>query len=414
MSSPALEHWRRWVPDLLGGLAVLGLGLVEATRYTYLETLHGPVLAVVGLAVSVGLARLAPSAALAVAWLVGLSHLVTGTNPLATEILFAVVAFGCARWGEPVTLWLSALSIPLSATVLVLWLSPRIYYEALEVAGVEGLAETAYRGAGDNWRIAAALLGIAVLAAPWLAGLAFRYADRARRSRVSQVSAEAARDQAEEIARLREDQARLARDVHDVVGHSLAVILAQAESAQYLPDADTAKLKQTMENIATSARSSLDDVRQVLSATAGQTGARTGGNDLDRLLEGVRASGHDVVSTEYGRPQPLPPELEGVAFRVLQEMLTNALKHGARDRPVRVERHWEGELRIEVQNALSRPVGDTQPVAVARPAPSAGGQGVDGMRRRLESVGGRLDVRRRNDPPTFTATAWLPVRTVAP
>jgi signal transduction histidine kinase len=99
-----------------------------------------------------------------------------------------------------------------------------------------------------------------------------------------------------------------------------------------------------------------------------------------------------------------------VAFRVLQEMLTNAIKHGPRNRPVRVERHWEGDLRIEVQNALDSVSDETQPLAVAVEPPSPGGQGIDGMRRRLESVGGRLDVRRRLDPPTFTATAWVPVR----
>ena len=96
-----------------------------------------------------------------------------------------------------------------------------------------------------------------------------------------------------------------------------------------------------------------------------------------------------------------------MAFRVLQEMLTNALKHGRRGAPVRVERHWEGELRIEVQNVVEPSTEETQPLVAT---PTGGGQGLDGMRRRLESVGGRLDVRRRDDPPTFTATAWLPVR----
>ncbi|WP_126688249.1 sensor histidine kinase [Nocardioides ferulae] len=413
MTRAATPDWRGWVPDLLVGLTVLGLALVEVGRFTYYEAPQGPVLVAFGLAASVGLARVVPSAALGIAWLVGLSHLATGTNPLVTEVLFAMVAFGCARWGGAVTLWLSALSIPVSATVLVLWVSPYIFYEALQVAGVDGLADSAARSAGDDWRLTAALMGMALLAAPWLGGLAFRYADRARRSRVSQVSAEAARDQAEEIARLRDEQARLAHDVHDVVGHSLAVILAQAESAQYLPDADGAKLKQTMENIATSARTSLDDVRQVLASASGRGAPGRTSTDLDSLIEGVRASGHQVVSTEYGTPQPLPPELEVVAFRVLQEMLTNALKHGSRDQPVRVERHWEGELRIEVQNVVEPVPEETRPVAVAGTQPVAGGQGVDGMRRRLESVGGRLDVRRRHDPPTFTATAWLPVRTVA-
>jgi signal transduction histidine kinase len=80
-------------------------------------------------------------------------------------------------------------------------------------------------------------------------------------------------------------------------------------------------------------------------------------------------------------------------------MLTNAIKHGRRDQPVHVERHWEGDLRIEVQNGV-----------LSGDSPDSGGQGLEGMRRRLEAVGGRLDVRRRASPPTFTATAWVPVR----
>jgi signal transduction histidine kinase len=119
-----------------------------------------------------------------------------------------------------------------------------------------------------------------------------------------------------------------------------------------------------------------------------------------------------VISTEIGSAQPLPPELDIVAFRVLQEMLTNAIKHGQRDQPVLVERHWEGELRIEVRNVIDTSAPETQPLVMAEPIPEHSGQGLDGMRRRLESVGGRLDVRRRTEAggPTFTATAWVPVR----
>src|SRR5262245_18285464 len=101
-----------------------------------------------------------------------------------------------------------------------------------------------------------------------------------------------------------------------------------------------------MANIAMSPRSSLDDCRQVLGSPAGRAAQPTRHADLDSLIDGVRASGHEVVTTEVGTPQPMPPELEVVAFRVLQEMLTNAIKHGRRDRPVLVERHWEGDLRI--------------------------------------------------------------------
>jgi len=412
------DPWQRarpWAPDVLAGLLVLVVALWDANRDSSVTSTTGALLVVLGLAVAVALSRHAPGAALAVAWLVGLVHLATGTGPLVSEVLLAVVAFGCARWGSTAVLWLSGLSIPLAAAVAVLWLDPNVFYDSLRVAGVQGLAQRAYDGS-NSWRIPAALLGTALLMAPWLLGLALRFSAGSQASRASQAEAEAERDQAAEIARLREDQARLARDVHDVVGHSLAVILAQAEAAQYLDDVDTAGLKRTMTNIATSARSSLDDVRSVLASTQGAA-APAQQADLESLLDGIRASGHVVESTVVGTPQPMPPELEVVAFRVLQEMLTNAIKHGRRDRPVLVERHWEGDLRIEVQNTIGdeephdRSLDDTQPVTAAR-SPETG-QGLDGMRRRLDAVGGRLDVRRRTDPPRFTVTAWVPVRVLS-
>jgi len=412
------DPWQRarpWAPDVLAGLLVLVVALWDANRDTSVTSTTGALFVVIGLAVAVALSRHAPGAALAVAWLVGLVHLVSGTGPMVSEVLLAVVAFGCARWGSTAVVWLSGLSIPLAAAVAVLWLDPSVFYDSLRVAGVQGLARSAYDGS-NGWRVPAGLLGTALLMAPWLLGLALRFSARSQASRASQVEAEAERDQAAEIARLREDQARLARDVHDVVGHSLAVILAQAESAQYLDDVDTEGLKRTMTNIATSARSSLDDVRSVLASTQGAAVPAQQG-DLESLLDGIRASGHVVESTVVGTPQPMPPELEVVAFRVLQEMLTNAIKHGRRDRPVLVERHWEGDLRIEVQNAIDEEgagdlsLDDTQPVTAAR-SPETG-QGLDGMRRRLDAVGGRLDVRRRTDPPRFTVTAWVPVRVLS-
>jgi signal transduction histidine kinase len=404
------SDWRAWLPDATAGLLVLALGLWEVDRDAVRTTVWGPLLVAAGVALAVGFSRAAPALSLLLVWLVGGLQVATDTGAYVVELLFAVVAFGCARWGSTAVVWLSGLSIPAGATIAVLWLDPNVFYDALDVAGIRVLAETAYRS-GNNWRVTAALLAMAVLAAPWLAGLALRFGARAQESRASQLAAEqdAARahvesEQAREIARLREEQARLARDVHDVVGHSLAVILAQAESAQFLAD-DTAKLRTTMANIATSARSSLQDVRQVLTETHEPVAAR--GESLDTLIEGVRASGHEVVSSEEGTRQPLPPELDVVAYRVLQEMLTNAIRHGRRDTPVHVERHWQGELRIEVRNVVAEPH-ETGPIGP--------GQGLEGMRRRLEAAGGRLDVRRREEPhgATFTATAWVPVRTVLP
>jgi signal transduction histidine kinase len=405
---------RQWLPDVLAGVVVLALGLWELHNDLVVTSLFGETLVVVGVAVAVSLSRHAPGAALAVAWLTGGVHVVTGTGPMVVEVALAVVAFGCARWGSNTVVWLSGISIPVGAAFAVALLDPFVLYDALDSAGVQVLARRAYVGT-NSWRLPAGMLGTALLMAPWLLGLALRFSARSQASRASQVAAEAERDQAEEIAGLRDQQARLARDVHDVVGHSLAVILAQAESAQYLEDADTVALQRTMTNIATTARASLDDVRQVLASTSGTPAATPARqHDLDDLIEGVRASGHTVESTVDGTPRPMPPELDVVAFRVLQEMLTNAIKHGCRDQPVLVERHWDADLRIEVQNAVPDHDAGTPdeppPIAGVPVPPPDGGQGLEGMRRRLDAVGGRLDVRRRSDPPTFTATAWVPVR----
>ncbi len=429
-------------------VATLGvlLALNDARYYELAETLTTVVVALMSAGI-IAISRLQPGLALTLVWAMALAHLVSGVPVILVELSFVIVAFTCARWGRPTTLVASALSIPAFAG-LILVLSSTFGYLPLSALYTYDrfVTDVVYSVGTRSAYVGLALLGLTLLGVPWLIGLALRFSDRAADSQVGQALAEeeterahreaeqAQREseQAREIAGLRDGQARLARDVHDVVGHSLAVILAQAESAQFLPDADTAKLKQTMATIATSARSSLQDVRHVLTTAAGDESPAATTRALDTLIDGVRTSGHEVVSRELGPPQPLPPDLEVVAYRVLQEMLTNAIKHGSRDEPVVVERlwpdgSWAGELRIEVRNSLAaRPApgsDETQPVTSLPPTPVSAaaddGRGLDGMRRRLEACGGRLDVRRRDgahpdEAATFTTTAWVPVRTVSP
>jgi signal transduction histidine kinase len=141
----------------------------------------------------------------------------------------------------------------------------------------------------------------------------------------------------------------------------------------------------------------------VLTST-GDSPVQPGG--LDALVDGVRSSHHEVVSTVVGAPQRLSPDLEVVAYRVLQEMLTNAIKHGRHDGTIVVERHWGDQLRIEVRNLVDAST-LTDPSDVAPP-----GLGLPGMRRRLEAVGGWLDVRHDDGDGTssFVATAAVPLR----
>lgn len=402
---------RERLPDAVAGAVVLALGVAEALRT--LQAGGGPdrlFLVVLVTAGTVAVCRVAPVVALGVTWGLCATQVVTQTPVMLVQVVaIMAVAFGCARWGRAATVALSAVSIPLSVVVAGLVVLGGRYFPLPDDPGFRELVRVV-SDLGDTGVAGGLVFGLALLGGPWLAGLALRSAERARVSRARQVAAEAdaaraAREtaQAREIARLREEQGRLARDVHDVVGHSLAVILAQAESAQYVAPGDLETLKATMATIATSARGSLQDVRHVLQPDpAGAPAIRERG--LDHLLEGVRSSGHEIVSVEDTTPRPMPPELEVVAYRVLQEMLTNAIRHGRRDVPVRVERHWGEELRLVVRNAVGE--------VPAAPTDHAPGSGLEGMRRRLESVGGRLDTRRGStaDGATFTTTAWLPLR----
>ncbi|MEU7872009.1 histidine kinase [Dactylosporangium sp. NPDC049140] len=407
LEDPMTEtDWRPWLPEAITAIVVLAFGLTEAL-VTWAVTggnLVGFAQAVT-VAFAVALCRRAPEAALGLVWGLGLLHVLFGAPLMLIEFALTAVFYGGARWGRPPTVVMSALSVPLAVVVaFVLHDGNTVSLHLLLGGSRLGVLIREE----STLRLAMALIGLLVVAAPWPAGLLVRSLERASTSRTAMLAAEevaaGARretEHAHEIAHLRDQQTRLARDVHDVVGHSLAVILAQAESGQYLDD--TERLKKVLQTIATSARSSLRDVRQVLSSTQD-----TGRGDADRfegLIAGVRSGGHEIVVTELGAPRQLLPDAAEVAYRVLQEMLTNAIKHGRRDRPITVERGWPpgggaGVLRIEVTNT-------TEP---ADPAGTANaGRGLDGMRRRLEAIGGRLDVR-RPESATFTAAAFVPVR----
>jgi signal transduction histidine kinase len=398
------DDLREWMPDLCAGLVVLALGLVETVQgpgFTRFDGEGGLIVPLwtycfpVAVAAAVTTARHLPGPTLAGCWALAVLQLATGHQITTTELSLAWVSFSCARWGSTPTLVTSGLSGPLVALLLGAssLVSPLLGTGVLLGRLVNGLGGTEVVLA-----LVVAVVGSVLSLVPWLVGLLLRSRSREQASARGEERATAQVAASYEVARLQEQHARLARDVHDVVGHSLTVILSQAEAAQYLPD-DPAQLKETLATIAGSARTSLLDVRQVLGAT------QASAPDVDvlsQVIEAARHSGVEVRDSVEGVPQPLPPELAEVARRVLQEMLTNAFRHGDRTQPVVVERHWEGELRVEVTNACP----DEEATVVL-----GSGSGIDGMRQRLEAVGGRLDVRRRSgSPATFTATAWVPVR----
>uniref|UniRef100_UPI00202959FE sensor histidine kinase n=1 Tax=Actinotalea sp. C106 TaxID=2908644 RepID=UPI00202959FE len=359
-----------------------------------------------------GLWRRAPTAALAVAWVTLMAQVAGDVPPLLTQASVALVAYGTARWGRHAVVVAGGLSLPLAVLAGLGVLHSGLYLPAATgtVSQVAvPLGQVVHALEVDAVGVTTVLLattGLLVIGLPWGAGVIVRSLQRARRSQEMARAAAAREAETAEVALLRSQQAQLAADVHDVVGHSLAVILAQAESGQYLPDDDPARLKRTLSVIATSARASLVDVRDVLRVVhdpaTGPGTAQAG--DLDDLLAGARRSGHPVVLAETGRPRAMAPDVADVAYRVLQEMLTNALRHGRPGAPLQVDRAWGDELQLAVTN--HRPSPEQTDPAPPEPAPGSG-QGLPGMRRRLASIGGRLDVAASTT--TWTTTAHLPV-----
>lgn len=336
----------------------------------------------------------------------------TGSPPtLGFLLATSTVLFGAAAYGRRLTVAASGalvMGIPAGLFMLVV----------LRRFGLDGITSflNSFQWSQVNWALGSVMRQIPTSAAaavflivllPWLLGWGWR---SVARSRQEAAFAAAERDAAtretayaQEVAHLRAGQTQLARDVHDVVGHSLAVILAQAQSAQYLGDDEVAKMRETLENVADSARRSLGDVRSVLTGTRQETPAASAG--LDSLIAGVRAAGNEVIERVEGEIRPLSPELDQVAYRVLQEMLTNALKHGRKGGPVWVRQIWpadaQDQFTIDVHNLI-----DAQ-----SPAPGDG-IGLGSMRDRLASIGGSLhtSVEESADGPMFGALARLPLR----
>ncbi|ERG63349.1 hypothetical protein L332_02635 [Agrococcus pavilionensis RW1] len=185
---------------------------------------------------------------------------------------------------------------------------------------------------------------------------------------VAQVSSRRATEQ--------EERAALARDMHDVVAHSLAVVIAQANGARYTRD--PAVKDATLETIAGTAKQALGDVRLLLAQLRHSEAPDPVASldDVDALVERMRGSGLDVRLERVGGRPPLPRTADIAAYRILQEALTNALRHGDRDQPVHVRLRSAGPgVVIDVHNRLAA-------------APGPAGHGVSGMHERARLAGG--------------------------
>ncbi|MFE0509958.1 sensor histidine kinase [Streptomyces sp. NPDC058964] len=247
------------------------------------------------------------------------------------------------------------------------------------------------------------LVAVAVFAVAVLVGTALRGRSEARTQLVEQETITA-----EERARrtLLEERSRIARELHDVVAHHMSVISIQAQVAPHLVENPSEELRENLAGIRQNALEALTELRRVLGVLRSESPDDPEASEepqptldrLDALIENTRAAGLDVVTDIRGEPRPYPPGVELSAYRIVQEALSNALRHAPGSR-VRVEvSHFSEGVHLGVINSRPR-----HPVP---PSPGTG-HGLLGMRERATMLGGHVTA-----TPTlhggFMVTAFLP------
>jgi signal transduction histidine kinase len=242
-----------------------------------------------------------------------------------------------------------------------------------------------------------------VIGAPWLGGRALR-TSRLRARELETLTAELASER-EERARLAvaAERARIARELHDVVAHSVSTMVVQAEAGEALLDSHPKRARDAFASIQETGREALTEMRRLLGLLRRGDRAlalvpQPSMMRLENLLARVREAGLAVELDVEGEPRPLPPGLDLSAYRIVQEALTNTLKHaGATSAWVNV-RYRDHALELEIVDdghSGSNGAGE--------------GYGIAGMRERVKLFGGELEAGRRSDG-GYAVRARLPLQ----
>jgi signal transduction histidine kinase len=349
-------------------------------------------------------------------------------------IMWGPLAFGCALPTSVVLLrrWpLPALAVVLGGLVANMALQPRPSYELVVLACIVGL-EVCYIAATHGWRISAAgaALGAAGLLIPILAvpslgplrggslgGSAISLAAIAiplftaiawligHSIRQAQARAELVRAQAAAQATMAE-RLRIARELHDLVAHSTGIIAIQAGSGRRVFDARPDEARDALAAIEAISRDTLSGLRRMVTglrradlepgAAEASLGATPGLADIDKLAATARDAGVQVEVDWHGGREALPSDIDLSAFRIIQEAITNVVRHAHTGRCQVSIDHTEGQLSIEVTDS-------------GRGGSMAGtGYGITGMRERAVLLGGDFSAGPRADG-GFRVTARLPV-----
>ncbi|MGR6743264.1 sensor histidine kinase [Microbacterium sp. F1-18] len=346
-------------------------------------------LLVVPFGAAVALRRLSPPLALTLAWVGAILQMLAQLPPLPVDIAIFAVLYTCAAYGTNRIFWLGfASSIGGALAITVYLLIPTAAY-SVTTAG----DELVYFLVTGTMLFVAAVFGLLLA---WTVGALVRVGLRAR------GNAEAQR-KAEERATAEFERNRIARDMHDVVAHSLAVVIAQADGARYAAAADPDAAATSLQTISSTARSALSDVRMLLTQLRHSEGEGPQPTvaELEVLYAQVRAAGLDLrVDVDPAPPGEPPAAVQIAVYRILQEALTNAMRHGAGG-TVEVSLSWLSDrVEVRVSNPLS-------PVSEVTGPVRTGGHGLIGMRERAQLIGGTIEVGPRDG--AFVVAATLPI-----
>ncbi|WP_245239428.1 sensor histidine kinase [Streptomyces sp. MZ04] len=228
-----------------------------------------------------------------------------------------------------------------------------------------------------------------------LAGIAVRSRQDYTQALVERArQLEVERDQQAQLATAAE-RTRIAREMHDIIGHNLSVITGLADGGSYAAAKSPERAAQALEAIGTTSRQALSELRRLLDvlrddapATA-ERAPQPALTDLDQLFEGVRAAGLPVRSTVRGRPDSVPAGRQLTLYRVVQEALTNTLKHGGPD----------ATATVDVSYTADGVTVDVTDTGVGGTAAPSSGRGLTGMRERTSLYDGTLEAGPRPHPP---------------
>ena len=219
----------------------------------------------------------------------------------------------------------------------------------------------------------------------WLVGYALR--ERAEQTEAAEERAARAEREREAAARVAvaEERGRIARELHDVVAHAVSVMVLQVGAVRHrMPESDTED-RETLKNVEQAGRTALAEMRRLLNAMR-HDGAelellpQPGLDDLEALAAEVRAAGLPVRLQVHGEPVALPPGLDLSAYRIVQEGLTNSLKHAHAGQAEVDVLYGPGELELEVRdNGRGAASGD-----------KGLGHGLVGVRERVKIYGGEM------------------------